>query len=245
MTEIDFTKAIGKFEKENNQVKVLYGGDGILVREWRNYRSRKGGKCLLPIRNYGMCQKHQEFFTKFFAGTEGHKINQFLFPLLRGEFKDNNIDNFLDALSELTITSADPTAAIRFNITINDKIIVENIIANGVIFATKLGSTGYFKSVARTIFTNGIGVGFICPTYSIPNIVTKATDRVGFELVRSTELNITADKLRQNVTAQAGWNMVVQDAYDNVSVLGYDHFMCPECRKNRNSTLVNDNYCIV
>ena len=128
---------------------------------------------------------------------------------------------------------------------INGKPIVENVIANGVVLATKLGSTGYFKSVARTIFTQGIGVGFIAPTYSVPNIVIGSADKIQFELVRRAKLVVTADKLKQEVDADAGWTLEAADACDNVSVLGYDYFMCPECRKNRNSTIVNDNYCIV
>ena len=246
-------EALDKFAAQSKDIAILYGGDGTLVGEWRKYRSRKGGKCLLPVRNYGLCQKHIEFYMKFFttkdedSGKEEEDISvkQFLFPVLRGEFKDKGLDNYLDALSELTIVNADQTAALRFNIKVNGKPIVENVIANGVILATKLGSTGYFKSVARTIFTQGIGVGFICSTYSVPNIVAAPADKVQFELARKATLVVTADKLKQEVEAEVGWTLEAVDACDNVSILGYDHFMCPECRKNRNSTLVNDNYCIV
>lgn len=243
-------EALDKFAVQRKDIAILYGGDGTLVGEWRKFRTRKGGKCLLPVRNYGLCQKHQDFYMKFFTtkdedSEEDLSVKQFLFPVLRGEFKDKGLDNYLDALSELTIVNADQTAALRFNIKVNGKPIVENVIANGVILATKLGSTGYFKSVARTIFTKGIGVGFICPTYSVPNIVIGAADKIQFELARRAKLAVTADKLKQEVDAEAGWTLEAADACDNVSILGYDYFMCPECRKNRNSTLVNDNYCVV
>ena len=249
MDDKTLKEAADKFSARNRDIAVLYGGDGTLVGEWRKHRSRKGGKSLLPVRNYGLCQKHLEFYTKFFTTREDSgenlSVKQFLFPVLRGSFKDKGMDNCLDALAEVTIVSADQTVALRFNIKVNDKPIVENVIANGVILATKLGSTGYFKSVARTIFTQGTGIGFIAPTYSVPNIVVGAADKIQFELVRRAKLVVTADKLKQEVEAEAGWTLEAADACDNVSVLGYDHFMCPECRKNRNSTLVNDNYCIV
>ena len=243
---------IKEFNAKEKSVVALFGGDGTLVGEWRKYRSRKGGKCLLPVRNYGLCPKHLEFYTKFFqdagdeADCENFGVKQFLFPVLRGEFKDRGLDNYLDALSELTIVSADPTQALRFTVRVNGRPIVENAIANGVILATRLGSTGYFKSVARTIFLEGIGIGFINPTYSLPNIVARPQDKVEFELLRRAPIVVTADKLQQEIQdAEAGFKLVAIDACDNVSVLGYDHFMCPECRKNRNSTLVNDNFCIV
>ena len=247
--EITFGEALNKFIVENKNIVVLYGGDGTLVGEWRKFRNRKCGKWPLPVRNYGLCQKHLEFYTKFFTAKEDSEedlgVKQFLFPVLRAEFKDKGLDNYLDALSEVTIVSADQTAALRFNIKLNGKTIVENAIANGAILATKLGSTGYFKSVARTIFTQGVGVGFICPTYSVPNIVAASTDKIQFELARKAKLVLTADKLFQEVDADAGWTLEAMDACENIPILGYDHFMCPECRKNRNSTIVNDNYCIV
>lgn len=200
-------ESLDKFAAQSKDIAILYGGDGTLVGEWRKFRTRKGGKPILPVRNYGLCQKHQDFYMKFFttkdedSGKEDISVKQFLFPVLRGEFKDKGLDNYLDALSELTIVNDDQTAALRFNIKVNGKPIVENVIANGVILATKLGSTGYFKSVARTIFTQGIGVGFICPTYSVPNIVAAPADKVQFELARKAALVVTADKLKQEVEA--------------------------------------------
>lgn len=247
MNDNEFKDAVAKYAKENEKiVGVLFGGDGTLVGRWRAFRARKGAKPLLPIRDYGLCQKHKELYAKMLAGAEDcPPLKQFLFPVLRGEFQNGGIGNYLDALSELAVISMDPTAALRFNIKVNGNTVVENAIANGVVVATKLGSTGYFKSIARTIFFEGTGIGFICPTYSIPNIVTKTSDRIEFELRRDAELVVTADKLRQNVTARAGWSFTVQDACENIPIIGYDWFMCPDCRRNRNSTLVNDNYCIV
>ena len=251
-----FEEALEKYAIENKSTTaILYGGDGTLVGEWRKFRSRKSAKIvIIPVRNYGLCQKHLDFYTRFFTAKDTSleledvgdlALKQFLFPVLRAEFKDKGMDNYLDALSEVTVVGADQTAALRFNIKLNGKTVVENVIANGAILATKLGSTGYFKSVARTIFTEGIGVGFIAPTYSVPNIVVAQKDKVKFELARKAKIVVTADKLKQEVDADAGWTLEVMDACDNMAVFGYDHFMCPECRKNRNSTIVNDNYCVV
>ncbi len=244
----EFNEALEAFIAKNPQIAVLHGGDGTLVGEWRKFRTRKGAsKILVPLRNYGLCQKHAELYMKLFKGEEEIQLKQFLFPVLRGEFRDpeKKMDCYLDALAELTIVGSDPTAALRFNILVNRNPVVENVIANGAIFATKLGSTGYFKSVARTIFTSGIGVGFICPTYSVPNIVVSSMDKIEFELARDAEIVVSGDKLVQKINAEAGWKLAAADAAENIAVFGYDHFMCPECRKNRNSTVVNDNYCIV
>lgn len=246
----DFQEALASFRaKSSKTLEILYGGDGALVGGWREVRSRKGAKGILPVRNYGLCPKHEDFYLRLFQcrDDEDLSLKQFLFPVLRGEFRDpeKKMDCYLDALAELTVVGSDPTSALRFNILVNGNPVVENVIANGAIFATKLGSTGYFKSVARTIFTSGIGVGFICPTYSVPNIVVSSTDKIEFELARDAEIVVSGDKLVQKINAEAGWKLAAASAAENIAVFGYDHFMCPECRKNRNSTVVNDNYCIV
>lgn len=249
MAEEDFSKKVDAFAAANAaQIAVLNGGDGVLVREWRKHHSPKHLKSILPIRNYGMCQKHIEMYEKIFAAnadgndeSDDISLKQFLFPLAKCHFDGNEVD----ALAEFTVVGDDPTSAIRFDIKVNGNAIAEDVIANGAIFAAKLGSTGYFKSVARTLFTNGIGIGFIAPTYSIPNIVVQQTDKIEFVLKRKTKLKVTADKLSFNVDAELGWTFSVEDACDNVSILGYDLFMCPDCRRNRNSTTINDNYCVV
>ena len=244
-------EALDKFAAQSKDIAILYGGDGTLVGEWRKFRTRKGGKPILPVRNYGLCQKHQDFYMKFFTTKdedsgkeEDISVKQFLFPVLRGEFKDKGLDNCLDALSELTVTSADPTQALRFTVKINGKLFGENIIGDGFIVSTKLGSTGYYKSITRTMFVEGIGIGFINPVYSIPNVICKQSDTIEFELIRSSTIIITADKLKQEIDALNGWKIIFRDSCENISILGYDHFMCQKCRNNRNSSYINDTYSI-
>ena len=201
---MEIKSKIASFEKSAKNIKVLYGGDGTLVSEWRKWHVGKAGKCLLPIRNYGLCSKHQELYDKVFSGAEdAPDLKQYLFPILRADFNNS----FQEALSEFTVVGNDMTSAIRFNIFVNGKAFMKNVIANGVIIASKLGATGYFKSVARTTFMNGIGVAFICPTYSVPNIVLSQSDKVEFELARKASLTVTADKLSQQIDADEGWKL--------------------------------------
>lgn len=241
-------KALPSLKPLTRMLRFSMEGDGTLVGEWRKFHARKGGKCLLPVRNYGLCKKHLEFYTKFFATREDSEedlsVKQFLFPILRGEFKDRGIDNYLDFLSELTIVNADQTAALRFNVKINGKLFGENIIGDGFIVSTKLGSTGYYKSITRTMFVEGIGIGFINPVYSIPNVICKQSDTIEFELIRSSTIIITADKLKQEIDALNGWKIIFKDSCENIPILGYDHFMCQKCRNNRNSSYINDVYSI-
>lgn len=244
----DFKRALAEFAAKNGGINVLCGGDGTLVGSWKSLHVRKGAKPILPVRDYGLCRKHQDFYMKIFIAAEDSEedlsLKQFLMPVFRADFTDQSEVEQLEALAEVTVVGADPTSALRFAIKVDGRSVAESVIANGVILAAKLGSTGYFKSVARTIFTEGIGIGFICPTYSVPNVVVPQTSKVQFVLERSAELVLTADKLKRNISAEAGWTLEASDACDSVSILGYDHFMCPECRKLRNSTIINDSYFV-
>ena len=252
MDDIEFNAALANFAKANEKtLKVIYGGDGTLVHKWRDeYGKKKNARGFLPIRNYGLCDKHRAFYEKLFLKDDSTDDNnaislkQILFPTICGKFY-SSMDYKLDALSEIVVANDDPTSAIRFNVIVDGKVIVENAIANGLIFAAKLGSTGYFKSVARTMFMRGIGLGFICPTYSLPNIVADEASIVELEVVRDAKLTVTADKIAlHGIEAPKGWKINVMDACNNVAIFGYEQFMCPDCRKNRNSALVNDNYFV-
>jgi NAD kinase len=121
---------------------------------------------------------------------------------------------------------------------------MDNVIANGVIASTILGSTGYFKSVARTIFRDGFGLAFICPTYGINNVVLKQTDWINIEFVRDAKATISWDNITKQLDVEKGNIETIRLASDNAALFGYDIFMCKECRKGRNSTIVNDQYCI-
>jgi hypothetical protein len=225
---------ISEFEKHHKNIAISYGGDGTLLRTFH----QNPNKAILPVRDYGMCEKHAGILDDVLNGTEFSKaqFKLYLADLLEcDEYK---------AISEIQMISADPTCCLRFDVYINNKIYMENVIANGFILATRLGSTGYFKSVARTIFRDGYGLGFICPTYGINNLVLKSTDWVDIVFKRDCEAHLCFDHLKFLYTFKSGDKKTFRLGSDHISLFGYDDFMCPECRKGRNSTILNDQYFI-
>jgi hypothetical protein len=149
------------------------------------------------------------------------------------------------AMSEIQVISADPTQCLRMNVSVNSKRFMDNVIANGIILSTTIGATGYFKSVARTIFREGYGLGFICPTYGINNIVLKPTDWVDIEFIRSGKAHICWDNVIKDIDIEEGMKKTFRLSCNHVSLFGYDMFMCQDCRNNRNSTNINDKYAVI
>jgi NAD kinase len=228
----DINNRIKEFEKKQKNVVISYGGDGTLLRTFH----QNPDKSILPIRDYGMCEKHAGIINDVLNGTEFSKaqFKLYLSDLLKC---DNQV-----AISEIQMTSIDPTCCLRFDVYVNNKIYMENVISNGFIISTRLGATGYFKSVARTIFRDGYGLGFICPTYGINNLVLKSTDTIDIVFRRSCEAYLCFDHMKSSQVFNAGDKKSFRLSSDHASIFGYDEFMCPECRKGRNSTIINDQY---
>lgn len=260
----DFENRLNSFAKANvNSVLLLYGGDGTLAARWHmwNIGCRR---LLIPVRDYGMCQRHREMYDAVLKANDlsllpksRHQVLECKFSAGESLLSDAYMDSVMTsrceptnaakfkALAEFTVVSADPTLALRFNIYVDGKAAMRDVIANGAIFATKLGSTGYFKSVSRTIFSAGIGIGLICPAYPVPNLVVPEGSEIRFELAREAKISVTADKACISSLAPEGWIFDVKGSADVVEILGYSWFMCPECRAGRNSSYVNDSYEIV
>lgn len=224
------------FESQHKNMVISYGGDGTLLKTFHENLN----KCIIPIRDYGRCQKHKNLFNEIIGVSTSelkYELKQKLGDLIEC---DNE-----KAMSEIQVISANPTQCLRFNVSINNKQFMENVIANGIILSTTIGATGYFKSIARTIFREGYGLGFICPTYGINNIVLKRTDNVDIEFIRSGKAHICLDNLITEIDIEEGMKKNFRLASEHVSIFGYDIFMCQDCRNNRNSTNINDKYVVI
>jgi len=229
---------IKKFEEQNKSIAIAYGGDGTLLSK---ARAKNFKKAIAPIRNYGLCQKHANILNDFLGtGKADASFKITVQPLIRCQV--GGLDWSEVAMSELTLKNLDLTSCLRFDLKVNGRLYMENVMADGLIAATPLGSHAYFKSVARLIFTEGIGIGFIAPTYGINNLVIRQQDKAEVIFRRDFDVQLTFDKLVKEVKVKAGQSVTIESACQNMSVVGYDAFMCPECRKLRNSTMVNDQY---
>lgn len=224
------------FESRHKNMAISYGGDGTLLKTFHE----NPDKCIIPIRDYGRCENHKNLLNEI-IGVSTSELKYSLKQKLGDLIECDNEK----AMSEIQVISADPTQCLRFNVSINNKKFMENVIANGIILSTTIGATGYFKSVARTIFREGYGLGFICPTYGINNVVLKRTDKVDIEFIRSGKAHICWDNLIKEIDIEEGMKKNFRLASEHVSIFGYDIFMCQQCRNNRNSTNVNDKYAVI
>ena len=246
MNDNDLLKKFNS-SKQAKHIVIAYGGDGELLKVISQTGDKKG---IIPVRNYGRCEKHANLLEEIVDGSNEKLVLKYSKHSFIDYAFNNETKLFLNQVkapvAEIVWKSANPTCAMRFSVYVNGKTYMKQCIADGVIFSTALGSHGYFKSVARTIFNDNdsCGIGFISPTYGLCNLVLKSTDKVKIVLERSIDSTLSGDKCFKCIEAHEGDELDLQLSVDGVALYGYDVFCCPECRKYRNSTLVNDQYTI-
>lgn len=235
---------IDKFNAENKNWTIAYGGDGTLLKVVEKFGAKKS---IIPIRDYARCEKHASLLEDICLGkdTQPH-LKHSKAPFLEARIfsPSEDPDETYSGIAEIVLKSYDPTEALRFSVVINNQTYMKQCIADGLIFASKLGSHGYFKSVTRMLFTDddSVGLGFIAPTYGICNLILKQTDKVCIQLERGTKVSLAYDKNWETIDLPTGAIIDLCQSCEGVSLFGYDIFCCQECRNLRNSTLINDKY---
>ena len=235
---------IDKLQNCHKNVKIAYGGDGTLAGVWREVYAKK--MPIWPIRNYGMCDQHQKMLAALINDDKA-SFKDMQFKMSIHQLAESNATVSGErqlALNEIQVKNRNITEALRFDVYVNGKKFYENVIADGILFATPNGATGYWKSITRTMFRDGCGLAFISPTVGISSLVLKATDSIKLKLVRDADIVMSHDKIVEDKYFDAGSEFDFRMSAENISIVGYEHFMCFDCRKNRNSTILQDQYIV-
>lgn len=161
----DIKSQIALFEKQHPHYAVAYGGDGTVL---ECVEKNGGKKAVFPFRNYALCSKHSHRLEDFLSGKDGQcslKQTQCFYMQYSLDTCAKDCKTSDRGIAEVVMKSANATEAMRFNVHVNDKLALVNVVADGIVIASRYGSTGYFKSLTRTMFTSdSIGVAFIAPS---------------------------------------------------------------------------------
>lgn len=237
MDYIDDKSKIAEFGAKHPEIMVSYGGDGAILDVWR--RASGKGKAICPVRNYGRCEKHADPF----ASVNFDAVCQNRIVVCEHVVRSSGLSYKYDALSEIQVKSSDVTSALRMDIYVDGTKFCENVIADGAICSTPYGATGYFSSVARALFTSGIGFAFIAPTIGVNNLVLPFGHTIEISPRRSAEIVIAADKTTHRASLNAGDRLFFYaDPDKSVEFVGLDIFHCPDCRARRHGTTVVNQY---
>lgn len=148
---------------------ITYGGDGTILFSERRYP----GIPKITIR----------YMAKTGTGSIGSKcmyseeeLEDVLIKIDNGEYElkeEIKLETTFQgrkylSLNEVQLHNSSPIKAIRFSVYIEDEILFENVIGDGVVVATPFGSSAYYSSVGGKKFDSGIGIALNNP-YNVKN----------------------------------------------------------------------------
>ncbi len=145
-----------KLDKKNPDVVISIGGDGTALYADRIYP----GIPRVMIRHSKTCVKCDEHdFSELLTALKEKKYKIIDEIKVEGIVNDDRKKELI-GLNEIGLHHKIPTKAIRLGIKINGKVIVDEVIGDGILVATPYGSTGYFYSITRKKFSKGLGLAF-------------------------------------------------------------------------------------
>lgn len=194
-------KTINGYKNDLNLV-VSHGGDGTLLGAEREFPSIPK----LAIRSSNICTKCYRIddLQNILESIRLGHITPHQYIKLEASFNNKK----LIALNEINIKCSHPNLALRFSYALNDQSF-NNIIADGIIVSTVFGSSGYFKSITRTVFYQGIGVAVINPTELLLNQIVADENIISITINRENAF-ICADNNPKIYTLKAGDIVTIQ-----------------------------------
>jgi NAD+ kinase len=142
---IDISSSTDERAIDNPDLIIAYGGDGTVL------HSVKEKKPVLPIRandSFGfIADMNLEQFKTAITSLDKHHIKQLpmIDLVIDGSIKDS-------AVNDIILVSHIPRS-VKFNVYINGQLLLANVIGDGVIVSTPLGSTAYNFSSNGPILT--------------------------------------------------------------------------------------------
>lgn len=167
-----------KVTVNNPEVVISYGGDGTLMEAEHLYP----GVPKLYLRNSHVAKlshqtkKNEEILEHFVKG--GYKIQECI------KLEAVSKGKTLVGLNDIVVHNENPRHAIRYTFQVDNEKINNEIIGDGLVFATPLGSTGYYRSITDSSFEIGIGLAFNNSTEQSDHIVLRDERIIKVRIIR-------------------------------------------------------------
>jgi NAD+ kinase len=204
------------------QAVLCHGGDGTLLRAEREWP----GVPKVPARiasRARLCPDHQleAVLRRLLDGA----LPREELPLLVAQVGAWR----LEALNDIVLRNDNAATAVRL---VARTAAGESgeITGDGVVCATPFGSTGYFRSVTRSIVEDGFGVAFSNSTEPVEPVRLAPGESVEIE-IRRGPAELVRDNDPRSVNLRDGSRVRIALGNRTAVVLGLDALGCQRCRK--------------
>ncbi|MEX1015088.1 MAG: hypothetical protein WDZ80_08100 [Candidatus Paceibacterota bacterium] len=183
--------------EDNPEVVIVQGGDGTFMRS----ESEFPGVPKLLLKDSRICKlcshlPNEEVIKKFLSNDYVEK------EIMKIKAKVGN--ESVSGINDVIVHNKDPRHAIRYTVSVNGKrFIDEEVIGDGVVVATPLGSTGYYRSITDSFFQTGIGLAFNNSTEQSDHVVLKEDSIITIEIQRGPAL-VYADNNKKEIILNNG-----------------------------------------
>lgn len=167
-------------ESGSPDMVVSFGGDGTLMKAEHAYP----GVPKLYLKNSRIAK----------LGHQKKENREILEHVVRGEYtieetmklEARTHEQKVLGLNDIVIHNENPRYGIRYVVEIDGEPFRDGveIIGDGVVFATPLGSTGYYRSITDSLFEVGIGMAFNNSTEQSDHVVIRENRVVKIKIVR-------------------------------------------------------------
>lgn len=202
-----------KLDEKNPEAVISFGGDGTSLYGERIHPEVPR----VVIRHKSICNL-----------CESHDFSQVLPHLKNDDFEiveEAKLEAWLEsrpshkkvALNEIDVHH-NLTSAIRLELSVNDKIIKELVIADSILVATPHGSTGYFQSITRKTFKKGFGIAFNNSTAGYKPLFIRDTSIVKIKVLRGPGY-LLADNDEDFVKLREGDTVIIKRHDNNAHII--------------------------
>lgn len=198
---------------QHPELVICYGGDGTLLYGERLYP----GIPKALIRNSQVC----ELCANETKDALLHALNQQKFRIQEHR-KLEAIHNGqqLIALNDVMIGHAQLNTSVRFVFFVHGKQYGKEMIGDGVVVSTPLGSTGYYQSITRSHFQEGIGIAFNNTVNSVSHVVLHDLADCHIEIRRGPAI-VAVDNDENVLTLSAGDEVQIRVAEQRASIVEF------------------------
>ena len=182
--------------REKPEFIISYGGDGTLMHAEAEYP----GVPKILLKDSYICKKcsplpNDEVLAKI--ANKKFRIEELMkLEVATGGKK-------LYGMNDIIVHNKDPRHAIRYSISVNNKLIDHHVIGDGIVAATPFGSTGYYRSITDSFFELGIGLAFNNSIEQSDHMVLKEDSTIKIKIIRGPAL-VYADNQENKIEINEG-----------------------------------------
>ena len=201
-------------DDENPEIVISHGGDGTYMKAEYEFP----GVPKVPIRSSRICNlcvniPAAEVFKKLKSGE--YRIREMLALEFEAGGKKRR------GVNDIVLHNANPRHGIRYALWVDGEHIGAEIIGDGIVAATPLGSSGYYRSITDSIFRVGIGLAFNNSTEAFDHMVVGEGSVIRAQVVRGPAM-VYADNQEGHIDLEEGDEVFIRRAGLPARIVDFD-----------------------